>query len=141
MQGILRLHPGVVFLRKNGAHEGTVRGPVLVEHHMMLLAVEDLDEDVLVVRAPADAGEVPFVGEFSGDDGAEHVAEGIADEQADMLRGHTYHRIAYLPEAARAGGDVQERELVYRGFILAVHRQQLSGRGGKDSSVYAEFIA
>ena len=62
-QRVLRLHPGLIVLGQDGAHERAVGGPVHVEVHMVLAAVEHLHEDVPGIGAPADSGEVALVGE------------------------------------------------------------------------------
>ena len=64
MHGIQRFHPGVVVLGEEGADEFTRPGTVLVQLHVVLGAVQDLDIDGFRIRGPADVRQEAFRSEF-----------------------------------------------------------------------------
>ena len=138
---VVGLHPGVVLLGQKGAHERAGRGIVHIEMHMVLRAVEDLDEDIPVVRAPADVGEVPLVVEIRDlhIDGRPLLR--VIDSQSDVFGCHSVHRVLEGHELARTGLDVQDGEIGHPRLVLAVEGDLPPGGRPVDAFAYAELVA
>ena len=141
VQPLIRLDPGVVLLREQGPDEGPVGCIIHIEVHVMLGAVQHLDEDPGGRRIPADAGQVALVVKVRGLDPHDLLRGGIPHAQRDMLGSHPVHRI--LDRLQRTGPrlDVQQREVRHAGLILTVESQALSPVAPEQASVDAELVA
>ena len=108
---------------------------------MVLAAVQDLDEHILVVRTPAYVGEVAFLGEivYLGVDGAS--CGQVVDAQGDEFRSHPVHGVLYVLELSRTGVYVQEGEVRDTALILAVEGQFLLVWRPEDASVNTELVS
>ena len=141
MDRIERLHPRVVVLAQQGADETAVAGVIEVEAHVVLAAVDDVDQNLALVGSPGDSGEVSLGSEVPDVQGAQDMPEGVADAEVNLLRRHAVHGIAYALEAACAGIYVQQGELAHGAFVHPEHCQEVTIGRGEPALGESELVA
>ena len=153
VEGIRRLDVLTVVFGKDSADELSVVGPILVEPHVLLGTVENLDEDVSAVRTPGDVREVPVFTEV-GDihvyglarclvDGLYEVGSihRVEDSEAYPLGIHSVHRVFDVDECSRPCRNVEKGEVRHLGLVVAVEGDLVPVRGKENTAVDSELVA
>ena len=139
--GVEGLGIAAVVFAQYGPEEASVAGAVHIHIHVLLLPVHHLYDDLAAVRSPGYVGQIALVAEVVHL-AADRAAGGqVIDQQADMLGGHSGHRVAYLAQFARTAAYVQQREEAHRPFVLAVEGYAAGIGTPEYASVYAELVA
>ena len=93
MQRLGRLHPLFIVLSQNGFLEFSVGSPVHVQSHVLLGAVQNLDEDVAAVRRPCDIGQILVISEIVGLEINGGVLRQVVHADPHVFGSHAVHRI------------------------------------------------
>ena len=93
MQRLGRLHPLFIVLRQDGFLEFSIRSPVHVQSHVLLGAVQNLDEDVAAVRRPCDIGQILVISEIVGLEINGGVLRQVIHADPHVFGSHAVHRI------------------------------------------------
>ena len=108
-------------------HEGTSRGVVLLEPHVVLLAVHLGDEDKPLVGAPGDVGEVhlAFVdgGVAGGVEVDELLGSGIPHADGNLVALHAGHGVLDVAHLGLAGLGVDDGVVEDHALVHAVEGQ------------------